>query len=146
MKHTLHQHIPAWMVKTVTKSSCNECNTNIRKEDILGIGIKEVTSSTVSIFIEYKCKQCSHSARMNFTSKAGSIEDVCHLLLDQIQKRKATKKSQENTSIRHKNVITKDETDNFIKDMNKTEDFNEFLKLIGASNILGENNLDQSCS
>lgn len=144
MKHNLHNSIPNWMIAAVVKTTCNECNQPLIKENILGLGVKEVKDGKVSIFVEYQCSNCKHSARMNFSSQTGTAEDVCYLLLDEIHKKRRLDKSQHIESpAKTKTKMTDDETKKFIQSMNDSETFEDFLKLIGALNLVeNENNND----
>lgn len=148
MKYNLHKSVPNWMIKAVTGSACNECNESIYKEDILGLGVKEINKEgSVSIFVEYQCHGCNHAARMNFSSQTGRIEEMCYLLLDEIQKKRRVHKSRElDEEKRPKSQvagqITDEETKRFVKSMNDLESFDDFLKLIGASNLVENENSD----
>lgn len=137
MRHALHRHIPNWMISAVAATTCNKCHEPITKEDVLGLGIKEIKVNKVSLFVEYQCSNCEHSARMNFSSQTGSIEDLCFVLLDEIQKKRQLTKSQqiEKPQI-SKSKITDDETTKFIRSMNETDNFDDFLKLIGAMHLV----------
>jgi RNase P subunit RPR2 len=140
MKHALHKFIPNWMVSAITSTTCNQCHQPVNKEDILGLGVKEVKEYKISIFVEYQCSNCNHAARMNFSSQVGSVEEICYLLLDELQKKRKLAKSKAVEEKVSPSKITDDETKKFIKKMNETNSFEDFLKLIGANNLVEKEN------
>lgn len=144
MKHKLHKSLPNWMIATVNRSCCSECNNQLVREDILGIGIKEIGVNQIIMFVEVQCPKCNHAARLNFSSQPGAVEDICYLLLDEIQKKRRIQKSKElECDVKDGSLISEKETSEFIKNMNESETFEEFLKLIGASRLTDRNNNDE---
>ena len=139
MKNTFYQSIPAWMVSTVSNTPCTECGCTITKHDISGIALKQNTTGRSSVHIEYICPECHFGARMDFgTYKNGTIEEMCYLLLDEVHKRKTLIKSRGMEKSKSKGPIQEDEVQEFIKNMNKSETFDEFLVLLKANKLTDE--------
>lgn len=137
MRHKIYKSIPNWMVSSVKNSNCNRCDENLVKEDILGIGLKEIEPGKHILFVEYKCHSCDHAARINFSSQTVTIEGLCYLLLEEMQKKKMLEKSKQlpkGLKSIHKKTdsIGEKEVQEFLKNMDAVETFDEFLKLIKA--------------
>jgi len=144
VKYHLHHSIPNWMIKAVVATNCRECDQSIIKDDIVGMGVKEVgKEGKVNIFVEYQCHGCKHAARMNFSSQTASVEEICYLIIDEVQKKWRTQKAQsvDNGNL-PKSKMTAAETKKFIKKMNSLENFDDFLKLIGANNLVEKEDIN----
>lgn len=135
MQIPFYKNLPGWMTETLDGKSCSRCKKPLEKQNVIGVGIKYIENSPegkCTTFLEFKCLGCGFEARFSFENIIqNSIERLCYMLLDQIQKRKKMEKS---VSLKPKSggPITDDEVQNFLKELEKTQTHEDFLKLISA--------------
>jgi hypothetical protein len=135
-----YRSLPHWMISSVDNKDCPQCRKVLRKNSIIGVGVKTLGEELNSLYVEYKCKQCKYIARVSFELQIKHpVEELCYTLLDEINKRKASltaKKITKKELIRKKQgPISDKEAQDFVKRMNDSNNFDELLRLIKADHL-----------
>lgn len=137
----LNQIIPEKVIKRLGNSSCSKCNHKLGRGDVIGIGIRQ-NSENHHMFLESNCPQCSTRLITKFNNDSNqSIEDMCCLLLREIQNRKnleRAQKIQSNSTTKMPSTPISEEEFNecveALKSFKTHEDFLEFIRVKRASN------------
>lgn len=136
--------VPIWLCNIVHNSICSNCSNKIRKEDIVGVAVREMQDNVCTIFVEHVCSHCRFEARTNFGAfKNGSIAEMCRILVNETNKQKRCQNAAaiEKESVHISEPIGKKEAQDFVKQMNSSESFEDFLKMINADKFaLGPGN------
>lgn len=132
MADFLHFQIPHWIIKgSIAKKLCTHCNQKIKKEYIIAMGIR-TSGNGVTLFLEYQCQGCKYREVINIiddNNKPATIENLCFLLLESIQKDKETQNSlSRNKKKKSGGKITDKEVSRFLEFMNQSENYEDLLK------------------
>lgn len=132
-----YKYIPIWMSNTLNGKLCSKCKNELTKIHITGIGIKQIKESFTT-FVEFQCPNCKHEARFSFENILNnSIEKLCFMLLEQVQKQKKLKKSISFKSPnKNKGPMTDQEVNKFLKELKSVKIYDDFLKIISAHHLI----------
>ncbi len=127
--------VPNWISNVLKEKGCDKCSNNIRKQDIIAIGIREVGNKT-ALYVEHICSKCGFREITSLAgSKKGTLEEMCYILLEEIQYKRSTDKARELEKSQYHSKITKKEMEDFAKFMNSPYNHEDFMKFIGAHEI-----------
>lgn len=137
MDAPFYHNVPSWMIRYLAHAKCSKCNGPIRKANITAIGIRGQDGLSVP-YVEYQCPKCDHRAMKSFGGQCkGSIEEICYMLLEEVQNKRRLKQAQFNESKgRDGALMTDDEVKKFLDSMSKYETYAELLEEIGATEWL----------
>mgnify|MGYP001582107566 CR=1 FL=1 len=141
MSHKMfYTSLPDWICSLIESKSCLNCSIDCKKGGIIAAGIRQLDPSTHSMFIEHKCVACEHRTVINIgRQKDNSLEGLCVAMLEQIRRQKATERSKFLRHPHNKKPMTDKEVKSFLKKMNKSAFFEDFMKDIGSSVIKNPN-------
>jgi len=150
MAKPLHFQIPHWIIKgSINNKLCANCNNKIKREHVIAMGIR-TSGNDATLFLEYQCQKCKYREIITITSdtnKSMTIEDLCFLLLDSIQKQKETQSALSCNKKKKKSggKITDKEVSQFLEFMNRSEHYEDLLKHLRINtNNHGKQNTDES--
>jgi hypothetical protein len=132
-KKAFFSTLPDWICSLVERKSCNNCQSGCKKAGIIAAGIRQ-SDATHSMFVEHKCVTCEHRTIINL-GKDSSLEDLCVAMLEEMRKKKATERSKFLRAPHNQKPMTDKEVKLFLKKMNKSESFEDFMKDIGSTVI-----------
>ena len=140
-----HLFVPKWMIKLIEQKQCSRCNTPVRRKHIQAVGVREMSAGgEFAFFAEYRCPECDYAVCTNFThEKTGNLEDLCYAMIEQMHKNKQlqrAKKSSKNTN--RATNISDSEMRKCIQFVQNTKTHEEFMKFIGADNIIPNSDAD----
>ena len=129
----IHEYIPHWMSTIVESKTCNKCQCPSTRKDICAIGIRSFDQSNRTIFyVEHQCSECQTRIITSFgAQKTGSIEELCYLLLEQMQSRRSLEKSLDTKRSQDLDGIKDNEVESLLRFMNKNQSHEEFMRFIG---------------
>ena len=135
--HDLHNHIPSWMFRIIENTNCDKCQTVIKKSDIVAIGIREITKKVTTPFVEFECSKCKkRSIKTMGRIAQGTVNSMCLVLLEGLQNKHKAKTAIDNEQKKKYNTkISDKEVKSFCKAMDKCDNFEDVMKLVGAYNF-----------
>lgn len=148
MTDPLYSQIPKWILKgSIDKKLCTQCDCKIKKEQVIAIGIRTFNGNSI-LFLECQCYHCKYREVINVTNddhKSLTVEDLCFLLLESVQKQKSMQKSVSRKKKKKSGgKITDKEVSQFLEFMNKSEHYEDLLKHLNISiNKHGQQNTDE---
>lgn len=137
--------IPHWMSDSVKNKPCSKCGYVLDKQNIMGAGVKQIGGEH-SVFVEFRCPKCNYEARFSFENivTTPTVERLCYMLLEEIQKKKRVHKAMSlPKNQRNNNPITDKEVKDFVREMNNSENYEDFLKLISAHQLIEPDNQNE---
>ncbi len=149
----LHFWVSPWMASELNGRQCGRCGTFYRKENVIQIGLRYSEPDTTYITLEHQCDGCQYRETTSLANHAnGSLEEMCFMLLDEIQKKRSIEKSQSMTKqfgSKQNKQMTNNEVNEFLKNLNNFESHDDFMKHIKADqyqpkNKKNEHNKDKS--
>ena len=128
----LHNYIPEKIIRILCSNSpkCVKCSKKIDKNNITGIGIKQEGEKNY-LFLEKQCPECGLKQITRYNKHYG-IDDICYMILKEIQNLKNVNKSKSIENIENKKVITNIEFDECLKVLKSTVYHEDFMKYINA--------------
>ena len=134
MDYEIYQVLPQWVLNIVDKLLCNNCKKQISSEDIIATGIRKISENKHVIFIEYQCKHCLFRQVVAMDNKISNIQGLCFVLLDNIRKIRLLENAfrRKRTKPQKLGKISDKEVNDFIKFVNKSKNYDEFLQHIGV--------------
>lgn len=124
--------IPRQMSQGVQTRKCTHCSQHVRKQDVIGIGIREI-SGTNTIFLEHCCSKCEFREITTFSGlNIGSPEEVCYMLLEELQNQKRLNKAKETRSIPQSKPMTNKEVNKFLSFLHKSNNHDDFMSHINV--------------
>ena len=144
-KQPFYVFVPQWMIKLIEQKKCSQCDTPVIREYIQATGIREQEEGKNVFFVEHCCAHCNYTVCTNFNNeKAGSLEDLCYDMIEQANKCREliiAKDMELNKKQKSKNICDTEmkKCINFLK---KVKSHKDFLKYIGADNIILDTNED----
>lgn len=143
MPKPFYYWLPNWVQNGINKRTCSQCETNYTKQDIVAVGIRQVSDPhECAIYVEHMCPSCGYRALTTFgKEKEDSLEGMCCSILESIKRKKLVEKSRLLRK-RKEGTISDGEVNKFLKFIQKAS-HEDFLKEIGVS-IPGQNDNDTS--
>ena len=131
----LWQYLPRWIISIFETKVCSHCDELADKKDIVAVGVRIVEGSTdkYTLYVEHACSHCRKRVITSFSKeKQCSVEDLCYMLIEQMQHKKELDKSR-TLSDHGKNETISDEEVKELSDFMGTNDSHEeFMKFIHA--------------
>jgi hypothetical protein len=132
----LYMIVPKWIVKCLKRRNCSECGTQIHRENLISIGIRKQKDRTTEAIVEHICPECQVKGITSIIDERNypTIEHLCYILIEEIQKIKRCRKTNEFRKKQNKNksAFTKEEADRMIKFVKRSKNHDEFMRHIGA--------------
>ncbi|KKN47564.1 hypothetical protein LCGC14_0661690 [marine sediment metagenome] len=140
----LWQYLPRWMVNILNSKSCSQCNERVNKSDVIAVGVRliEGSSDKTTLYVEHACSSCQKRVITSFSKeKQNSVENLCYMLIEQMQQKRELEKSQEISNHDRKEEISDEEVVELLEFMEKHNSHEDFMKFIKAPK-LSENDED----
>jgi len=133
MNKSISNCVPRWMSKVIENKVCERCQQSAAKEDICAVGIRAFgRKKDTTFYVEHQCSKCQVRIITSFgAQKTGSAEELCYILLEQLQTQRRLQKAREfePESI---GKIRDEEVESFLSFMNENESHEDFMKFIGS--------------
>jgi hypothetical protein len=135
----LWKYLPKWMTNIINSKLCSQCHHLANKSEIIAVGVRKVKDGMYSFYVEHCCSNCEKRVITCFSKeKQGSPEDLCYLLIENLQQYRKSEKSKQIDKGKNKSPIGDDEVDDFLKFLYNNDDYQEFMNFIGAQDIPNE--------
>ena len=133
----LYTHVPRWMTTVVESKICEKCRIPFLKTGICAIGIRNFgKDDNTTFYVEHQCSRCSTRVITSFgAQKTGSTEELCYLLIEQMQAQRKVWKSQQLEKGGEQGIIKDKEVKELLDFINHSISHDDFLKFIGSKDI-----------
>jgi len=143
MDRPIYEYVPRWMFVVVESKTCEKCQQPSTRKDICAVGLRTFDQNRTTFYVEHQCSKCHTRIITSFgAQKTGSTEDLCYILLEQMQAQKKLQKSQEIEKSHGSGKIRDEEVESLLKFMRNTESHEEFMKFIGSKESTPKNDED----
>ena len=136
----LWNYMPKWMLNILESKSCSKCDHPISKTNVIAVGIRQVDGSEdkTTLYSEHCCSSCRKRFITSFAREyQESVEDICYMLIENMQKQRSLKKSQGLSNNVHNGEISDKEVKDLKKFMSSTDSHQEFMRFIAGPEIIG---------
>ena len=129
----LYNSLPDWVLNSVKKNNCHQCQEILTHTDLISVGIRRFKNKH-SLFVEFCCQHCGYREITAIETKYNTVEDLCYILLEEVQRKRKLHKSHQHHQKTGKNQskISQKEMQDFINFVRKVPTHDEFMKEIGA--------------
>ncbi len=133
-----HLFVPQWMIRVIEKRKCSKCDNPLRREYIQAVGVRELKKVNGFVFfVEHCCGECDYVVCTNLThEKTGNLEDLCYAMIEQMHNNKKIQRAKDVESGKRSDVIQDYEVNECLRFLAKTKTHEDFLKFIGADDIV----------
>ena len=136
MQKSLEDCVPRWAIGRIIKKVCN-CGRKYERDDIVQIGIRKVKTDKdkhlEALAIEVFCPNCNKGSITTFSQNKQNFRQLLCSLLEEMQKLDRLEMAVKNEQV-GSDVLTKisdKEVQDFKKELNTIEVYNDFLKKLG---------------
>jgi len=136
----LWKYVPKWMLDILESKLCSNCNQVIKKSNIIAVGIREVEGSEnkTTLYSEHYCDNCNKRFVTSFAREyQESVENICYMLIENIQKQRSLEKSQGLVNNTRSDEISDKEVMELKEFMSQTSSHQEFMRFIDGPVIDG---------
>ncbi len=131
--------VPRWMDNSIKSKKCSQCDCKMTKNNIMAMGIRQLSDGSTAIYTENSCLKCNHREVTAYnTEGGGNIQDLCCAILEEGRRKRRIEKAIELREKSHVRPVGKEEAPISISELNEvknelnsTESHEDFLKFIG---------------
>ncbi len=133
-----HLFVPQWMIRVIEKRKCSKCDNPLRREYIQAVGVRELQKEEgYAFFVEHCCAKCDYAVCTNLThEKAGNLEDLCYAMIEQMHNNKKIQRAKDVESDNENGRMGDSEVKECLRFLKNTKSHEDFLKFIGADDIV----------